>query len=112
MWMIGIVWASVVTMLLIADITSSWAVETAEAHSFNPHQFRMNQLLGPERVMDSNPAVPGVRGNSVPNVQKWNAILLQASQNALRQQGLGTSPTGEVVSHKNQNIQSQMGRIQ
>ena len=110
MWMIGIVWVSVAAMFLIAHATS-WAMEE-QTRSFGPHQFRMNQLLAPERVMDSNPAVGGVRGNSVPNVQRWNAILLQASHTALRQQGPGTSPSGEIVSQTKQKAELQTGRIQ
>ena len=111
MWMTVVVWTGVVTMLLIARSTG-WAMEKAEGAPFTPHQFRMNQLSVPERVMDSNPAAAGVRGNSLPNLQRWNTMLVQSSQQALRQQGAGTSPDGEVTSHVRQNIGSQMGRIQ
>ena len=90
----------------------SWAMEEVQPRSFGPHQFRMNQLLGPERVIDSNPTAAGARGNNVPNLQRWNAILLQSSHTTLRQQGPGSSPNGEIVAPKAQKVEHQMGRIQ
>ena len=98
---------SVAVMFLIAHATS-WAMEE-QTRSFGPHQFRMNQLLAPERVMDSNPAVPGARGNSGPDVQRWNAMLFQASLSTLRQQGPGTSPTGKIALPPK--VELQTGRI-
>lgn len=110
MWVIGTVWAGVAAMFLIAQATS-WAMEETHAQPFGPHQFKMNQLLTPERVIDANPATPGIRGNNVPNLQRWNTMLLQASHNELRQQGPGSSPSGKIVSPDHQNLQSQIGRI-
>ena len=100
------VWLAVAALILTIHATRSWAGE------FGPHQFRLNQLTAPERVIDSNPAAGGVRGNSVPNLQRWNAVLLQASHDNLKRQGPGTSPSGEVVAPKRQAVQSQMGRIE
>ena len=109
MWMIGVVWVSVAVMFLIAHATS-WAMEE-QARSFGPHQFRLNQLLGPERVIDSNPTAAGARGNNVPNLHRWNALLLQASHTALRQQGPGSSPDGKLAAPEQQRIELQRGRV-
>ena len=108
MWMVATVWTSVAAICLITQRTG-WAEETQR---FGPGQFKMDQFLALERVIDANPVAPGVRGNNVPNIQRWNALLLQTSHTALRQQGPGSSPTGEVVSHKHQNLQSQTVRIE
>ena len=103
---------SVAAIYLIAHSTS-WAMEQAETRSFTPHQFRLNQLFSSERVLDSNPAAPGVRGNGVPNLKRWNAILLQQSHADLKQPGIAMSPkAGQVVAPERQKVESQMGRIQ
>ena len=104
-------WTMVAVAALFLAHSRSWAMEEVQPRSFGPHQFRMNQLLGPERVMDANPAA-GTRGQNVPNLQRLNAILLQGSHTALRQQGPGSSPSGEIVAPKAQKIEHQMGRIQ
>jgi len=103
MWMIGTIWAVAAAALFLAQATV-WAVEEAQARPLSPHQFRFNRLLGTERVMDANPAAPGLRGNEVPNVNRWNAMMTHSSQQELRRQGAGTSPTGEVTSYTRQNV--------
>ena len=108
MWVIGTVWAGVAAMFLIAQATS-WAMEKAPT-PVTPAGFLHDSLRRAERIFDSNPAAPGIRGNNVPNLQRRNTMLLRASYNELRQQGPGSSPSGKIV--EPQDPQSQMGRIQ
>ena len=100
-----------VTATLLLIQATSWAQEKSPVRPFGPDRFRMNRLFTPEHVIDSNPAMPGIHGNSVPDLQKWNAILFQASLAELRRQGPGTSPNGEIGAYYRQRVEAQMGRV-
>jgi len=69
-----------------------------------PNEERDLGRTEPLPTRQTNPAAPGLRGNEVPNINRWNAMMVHSSHQELRRQGAGTSPDGEVTSYTRQNV--------
>ena len=101
MWMTTALGLAIATTWILFYTAEGRAVGEEQASS---GRLLSQRLLGSERVMDVNPAAPGLRGNEVPNINRWNAMMVHSSHQELRRQGAGTSPDGEVTSYTRQNV--------